>query len=233
MNINNIFAYGSTANVLVRVNSARTINSVAYTAGEPYTILENVPIEFSYSGEQVLINERGVLGAYKTDYPVAITIKGINLTDKISALIFDKVASTASVTKIIQTPQIQSAAFYIETAATNLFLYKDAQPNTSFTFVNGLVTIADFSATATYILIYSVVTAKDKIGLSLPHNAYFTLEIFGKGEKNGAKTSIFMRLNKCSLMTDKQMTFNSNSGNNIDLLFAVIKDDGDFLTFGE
>ena len=232
MDINNIFAYGSTVDVLVRVHSARTISTQSYAAGEPYTIIRNVPVEFSYDGEEELINPRGLLTVYKTDYPVAVTLKGVTLTDKIAALIFKPVTSTLPVSKMLGNAQI-AAQFYIDAAATDIYLYKDAVKTTDFTFVEGLITISGYSSAAEYMMIYNLVSSKDKISFSLPHNAYFTLEMFGKGAKNGVTTSIFLHLNKCALMTDKQLNFNSGSGNSIDLLFGVIKDDNDFIIFGE
>lgn len=232
MDINNIFAYGSTVDVLIRVQSARTISSQQYAAGEPYTIIRNVPVDFSYDGQEELINPRGLLTVYKTDYPVAVSIRGVTLTDKIAALVFKGTTSTLPVSKILVNSQI-SAQFYVDAAATDIFLYKDAIKTTDFTFVDGLVTITNYSSSADYMMIYNIASEKEKISLSLPHNAYFTLEMFGKGAKNGATIPIFIHLNKCALMTDKQLKFNNTGGNIVDLLFGVIKDDNDFIIFGE
>jgi len=56
MNVNDIFAYGSTVDVLLKIKSARTIDGVSYAINEPYTFLNNVRVSFEYNNASVNIH---------------------------------------------------------------------------------------------------------------------------------------------------------------------------------
>lgn len=229
--MNQTLTYGGTAKVLIRVATARTIDGVAYEQDEPYTILNNVRVSVSYDGvREIVSNPNKNLVAFKTDFPSFVNISGVTLTKKIRNLILKK----ATGKRITKTLDIRDPEAYIEDDATKIFLFKNAVKNTGFLFNEGLVSIADFDIDSKYTLFYET-EALDLTSLfSTPNNPYFSLDIFGIGNRDDKTMNVFIKIGKCQLFLDKSLIFAAGENNTVNLTFAVMGGEEDsFITFYE
>lgn len=229
--MNQTFTYGGSAKVIIRVNSERVIDGITYEKDEPYTIIDNVRLSVTYEGvREIIKTENQNLVAYRTDFPSFVNISGVTLTQKIRNLILKK----ATGKKITKTLNIRDPQFYIETDAINIFLFKDAVKTTDFTFVDGLITIENFDEASKYSIFYET-EALDLTSLfSTPNNPYFSLDIFGVGNRNDKTTNVFIKIGKCQLFLDKSLIFAAGESNSVNLTFAVMGGPEDsYITFYE
>ena len=226
MDINQVFAFGSTVNVLIRCKTAMTINGQNYAANEPYTLLNNVNVSFDYGDNRSDINvHNGSLLAYKTDYPEELYIDNVTLTDKISQLLFKINNNTSEVS--IYTKDC-SDNFYIEMNAKDIFLYKNNNLITDYTYnaADGNIVINNYDTTATYLLFYSYNISQASYDLTSPDFSYFTLELFGTGNKTKETMDVYLKIASAKLLPTKNMSFKATEGNNsASLVFKIIKDD--------
>ena len=130
MNLNNVFAFGNKAQVIIRFATGRNINGVAYAAQQPYTILENAQVSFRYNGSIVNVDHQaqsaGRLISTKRDYPIEVSIDNVTLNNKLSELLFDMIDSESTITKILDSNiDIIPSVFMLEDSASEIFFFVD------------------------------------------------------------------------------------------------------------
>lgn len=233
MDMNNIFSYGSTAQVLIRVKSARVIDGVSYTDGEPYIFLDNITARFIYDGNNTEITKQGVKLAYKEDYPTHILITGVSLTSPIMSLIFNKQNNSSDITMVKHKEDFINGVALLETTAKDFFFYIDDIPSTNYTWNNTtkVFSINNYDNTKTYTLFYTSTISQKCFSLTAPHNAYFTLELYAVGNKTEDQLQVYIKLPSCQLEVDKSMEFRGYDGNVVDLSFAIIDNATNYIVF--
>lgn len=234
MNVNDIFAYGSTVDVLLKIKSARTIDGVSYATNEPYTFLNNVRVSFEYNNASVNIHASQPLIGWKEDFPTTLIITGAPSSKKVSALLFKKVADSSVVSRYLNNTDLSGGELFLDVSAKDFFLYKDDVKDTGYTFdnVSGLFTITDYDVNKKYRLFYNETITKQGYSFESPNNAYFTIEIRGVGNKNGETMNVFMKLSSCALLAEKITNFDGAESNGVNLVFSIIKsNEPDYLVF--
>lgn len=225
MNLNNVFAYGSTVNVLLKCYVDMTINGKNFKAGEPYTLLKGVHANIaSQTYTSATSTDAPKAAALRTttqsNYMYQLTFSGITLTDKIRALFFnsaDKIINTDiivlehEVTKIEVTPV--DIWFYIDgvLATTNDYIYE-----------NGWFTINNYNTSKKYQV---MITYEDASFMKLSPEMlpYFSAVIYGVGNTSGQTSDYRFVFDKLALLPDA--AFDSQSQNQIDIVFGIIDSD--------
>lgn len=237
MNLNNVFAFGNKAQVIMRFASGRNINGVAYAAQQPYTIFDNVEVSFRYEGSIVNADHQaqtaGRLISTKRDFPVEIFISNITLNSKLSELLFDVVDQEATITRVLNSNVDHlPATFILSDTATNFFFFVNGAISTNYIWdtENKTFTINDYDEEKEYLVFYKEKIAAPKYHLASPHNAYFTLEVFSKGNKSGELMNVYINLAKCALLIDKQTDMAQNN-NTVNLVFSIIEDTNNYMVF--
>lgn len=95
MNLNNVFAHGSTVDILLKCYTDMSINGTTYAAGQPYTFIKDAMVNIdsqSVSPQTVVTtpSRNGLQIVQQTNYLYRLTISGVTLTDKIRSLFFNK-----------------------------------------------------------------------------------------------------------------------------------------------
>lgn len=239
MNLNDVFAFGNKATVLIRLASARKINNTNYAADEPYTMLSNVNVVFQYKGSIVNIDREnaqtaGRLVSYKKDFPTQVAIQNVTLNEKISNLLFDRLNEESYISRLLTSAakEITSDTILLDLSATDFFLLVDGVINNGFLWnsTTGAFSIINFDEGKDYRVFYREKIAAPSYRLASTHNAYFSLEIFSEGNKSGEPMNVYIRLPRCQLLVDKKT--NMDSGNAVsNLIFSIIEDDNNYIVF--
>lgn len=237
MNLNNVFAFGNKAQVIIRFASGRNINGVAYAAQQPYTILDNVEVSFRYDGSIVNVDHQGQsagrLISTKRDFPTEVSINNVTLNSKLSELLFDVVDDESIVTRILDSNESGlSSVLFLADTASDFFFFVDGVVSTNYVWdnINKTFTINDYDEEKHYLVFYKEKIAAPKYHLSSPNNAYFTLEIFSQGNKSNELMNVYLNLAKCSLLIDKQTSM-AQVNNTVTLVFSIIEDTNNYMVF--
>ena len=220
MSDNKNISIGSPVDIIIKVLSDRTIANKKYVAGEPYTILHNVGVNFNYSGvTKSTATEVGNLIEYLKQYPDSITIQNADLTQKIMDLLFME-GNTAQKTAF---SIISSADSFITENSKNIFIYKDNERITDFTFdeVKGELKINNFNSSSQYVCFYDSGNY-DYYSLETKNNAYFELDIIGKGNVEENTSDFYMSIPSCAILPSNRFVFQPGSLNKVSLYFAVL-----------
>lgn len=94
--MNNLFEYGGSAVVLLRLNSETTIDGITYPANSPYTILEDVDISFRYEQIASTIDAKKSVTSGQELRPISINITNLPLTTKVMNLMGKHFAASHS-----------------------------------------------------------------------------------------------------------------------------------------
>src|SRR5574344_2962596 len=155
MSNNKNIAIGSAVDVIIKVVSDRTINNKKYEAGEPYTVLKNVGVNFNYGGiTKSVNNQNGNLVDYLKQYPDSITIQNISLTQKIMDLLFLEGNGAKKTEQVI----IKASPYFLPKKVSNIYLYKNNDKITDFSYDedDGKLTLNSYDSAAGYICFYNV-----------------------------------------------------------------------------
>jgi hypothetical protein len=224
MSDNKNISIGSSVDVILKVVSNRTIANKNYVAGEPYTVLSNVGVNFSYGGAAQSISiQTGNLIDYLKQFPDTLTIQNVNLTQKIMDLLFVE-GSAAQKTEHCN---LTERSTYISPNATNIFIYQDNQrvPESSISYdaTTGKLTFKELSDNFNNCVCFYNIAVDNCYSLETKNNAYFELDIVGKGNIEQDTSDFYMSLPTCALLPSNRFIFVPNSLNKINLVFSIIK----------
>jgi len=199
--MNNLYEYGDLCDVIIRCNSDRIIGGKKYSAGEPYTILENVIVNLSYRITNSDSSAKNQVIAARDGLPDYISISKVALNDKVMSLVADK-----------QGKKMLSNFCYCEADGGQIFLPHSEQIFNAwvynenhdlvidFTIQEGKL-IGDFEEGQSYLVFYDFISTNDCFAFDTPHYGYFTLEIFAKGNNNKISDRLFIKIPAASLMS--------------------------------
>jgi hypothetical protein len=221
MDINSVFAYGSTVSVLIKTCCETTINGVLFHEHEPYTIIKEAIVDFNYGMKNVVGTTRTNNLAENGEFLSNFTIKNVTLTKKISNLLFDAAKSNV----MSYYTAISNSSIMLDLNISNIIMYKDNVLYTDFSTAesetNTIVTINNYDSNAKYLVFYDK-TASSVYALESPDLPYFDIYIYGKGNKDQETCNVTLHISTAKLMAEKNLNFNSNGGNQVDLYFTVI-----------
>lgn len=228
MDINSILKTGGSVDILIRSYSGQVIAGKSYGKNEPYTVLNNVNINFYTSQEGAGTGSNGNLLYYNDAQPSIITLMNVPLSEKVIDLIFLKnnkalkshyfIAEADEHTLIMQHNHVKNVFIY-ELETNNYIGFAEEVDDKIIqddNLINGNKYIVFYE--------YEDLNSKKQFNLVSPSNNYFTLDIFGKGNTNNNTADIFFKFKKCVLKTDTTLTFNEGL-NTVNLSFKIIKDD--------
>jgi hypothetical protein len=205
MSNNKNIAIGSAVDVIIKVVSDRMINNKKYEAGEPYTILRNVGVNFNYGGVTKSVeNQNGNLIDYLKQYPDSITIQNISLTQKIMDLLFLEGNGAQKTEQVV----IKASTYFLPKKASNVYLYKNNDRITDFSYDedDGKLTLNFYDSAAEYICFYNIGNY-NYYTLETKNNAYFELDIQGKGNLEEQTSDFYICLPACALLTEQSFYF--------------------------
>jgi len=223
MSNNKNIAIGSAVDVIIKVISDRMVNNKRYEAGEPYTILKNVGVNFNYGGvTQSIESQNGNLIDYLKQYPDSITIQNVSLTQKIMDLLFFEGNDAQKTEQII----INSSSCFLPQNSSKIYVYKDNDRITDFTYneASGQLVLNSYDSASEYICFYNA-GSYNYYTLETKNNAYFELDIQGKGNLEEQTSDFYICLPACALLPSNRFILQPNSSNKISMFFNVINYD--------
>lgn len=230
MDFNSIFKYGGKVDVLIRSAVPQNIGDKSFGAGEPYTLIKNTTLNFSYGQSDKQVSKLGTLLYDNNNYPDSITLHAVPLTEKISKLIF-KECGEATLKSYTEYFTAQNGRIYLHhPEAFNLYVYNE-DGSTMIGFAEhseNEVTSDNFVDGNKYLCFYEYAVDPDmskSFNLDTPDFGYFTLNIWGEGNTDDNGGSIYLKLDKCSLKTGKELYFDNAGSNTVNLTFKIVSDD--------
>ena len=220
MSNNKNIAIGSAVDVIIKVVSDRTINNKKYEAGEPYTILRNVGVNFNYGGVTKSVgNQNGNLIDYLKQYPDSVMIQNISLTQKIMDLLFLEGNGAQKTEQRL----IDSSSCFLPQNSSKIYVYKDNNRITDFTYdkASGQLVLNSYDSASEYVCFYNT-GSYNYYTLETKNNAYFELDIQGKGNLEEQTSDFYICLPACALLPSNRFILQPNSSNKISMFFDVI-----------
>lgn len=234
MDLNNIFAFGSTVDVLLICNYETKIGDRTYAAGEPFTFLHSVRVSIDSQAEtpQTVVNtpsRKGLQLVDSTNYLYRFTIDGVTISRKIKDLFFSPRDSVENVESIssIDYPQIK-----LEHTPTRIFLFKHTlegeEPlDTSDYSLDGdwltlNINFNPYEEAYFGFYYYNDEGFDSFISKTYP---YFKAVVYGEGNRNGESSSVSFVFDKLSLMPMTNFDFAGSTQNSLSLVFGIIDPD--------
>lgn len=235
MDINSIFKYGSTGDVLIRSTAAQHIDGIDLRPQEPFTLIKDINIVFNYGQNNKEITKQGTLLFDNNNYPSSITLQNVPITQKISKLIFKpQNINFLQKTNYIKATSINHEIYLPHDAIYHAFVY-DSKNELIGTVECGdnVILSPDLIDGETYTVFYEYRLEAPSTAYSLgtPDFGYFTLEIFGVGNRNSQDSTVYIKLMQCALQTNKSLYFDNSGSNTVNLTFKIIADNPDYLVF--
>lgn len=234
MDINSILKPGSKVDVLIRNNYTQQIGKYSLTANEPYTLLKDLSVSFIYNENNVLVNkQQGNLLSTALDYPNRITIYDVPFTDKISNLVFTQYTDECFKTNIMTCVAANNTIYFEHNQCFNMYVYNETNELLGFfAATDNYLTGPELVDNESYKVFYQYLVSSDSIKYELktPHHTYFTVEIFGESNVQDTTTPIYLKFNKCNLVSNKDFIFNNQAGTNtVNLSFDIIEGQKDYI----
>lgn len=222
---NNIYEFGGIADILIKLKIDKEINGVTYQAGEPYTFLKDVVINFNYQQQDSLATAKTNVLSANSGRPSQIVVSNIPFTQKIADLMLTRDTTT----------------IYNRTRREMVTCEKDGelllsyQPNDSIVFVydknfnrvtvnnmHGTILYGQFVAETNYLVFYQELAAGNKYSFEIPFYPYFQADIFMKGNTNKITNGVYMHFDALSLVSVPNFNIISGGMLNTPLVFNVI-----------
>lgn len=218
MNINNVFAQGSTVDVLLKCAFDMTINGVEYKAGQPYTTFNDAAISIDSRSQEKEVNTRnGIVVGDKNSYIYRLSLGAATWTKKLRDLFF---ASSSSQINTISSV-LNHETTILSQVPTQIWFYVNDVLSTAYTLEDKTFTISDYDNTNIYLLFYSYADS-NFVTFQRTIFPYFSAIVNGKGNKDGIGTNFTMIFDKLLLMTDNYFDFNAGTQTFTKITFTVI-----------
>lgn len=233
----NTYKLGNKVNCIIRAFTAGKLGQEEMTYdNQPYTILKDIEVDINYSSTQRNISRNQNLITYDVDYVSSITLSNIKITDKILNLIYGdnpdiKLANTFANFNADENGQIFLSI--LPDTIYQVFIYDNTgQLEMAYGELNTSVPLIVQKPGQNYVICYSYECSKS-VCLDRPVHYYVSLDLEVLGNINDETNTMWLHLDKCSLIPDKHLSFNGVS-NTIDLSFNVLQTDGkSYLTLKE
>ena len=222
---NNIYEFGGIANVLIRCKTAQTICGKSYKPHEPYTLLKDVYVNYTYEQKDSMSAAKKPVLSANSGRPTQITISKVPLTQKIANLVL-----TADDNSFYNKTRMETV-----NCLTNGELFVNYKPidgtlyvyDQEMNLIEGVVlqeqTIhGAFVADSKYMVFYEELAAGDKYTFEIPYYPYFEIDVFIKGNTNKISNDVFMHFDAVSLVAVPNFNIYEGGILNTPLVFNVI-----------
>lgn len=219
-----LFEYGSAVDIILRAKNPITIAGKAYKAGEIYTILRDVGVQFNYNPINSEMEARKTL--YRGDtqnLPQSVSTSYVPLTTAISDLIFTPVNVPQKVQVTEQRSSDSDGRIILreKAVADTIFVYGD-DGALSFGYdettnsVQGLIGGQQFS------IYYCTKVNGTAYELEQCYQPYFEAEIIGKGNTNKSTNNMHIVLPAVKVDANPSLTFVDNGQIGLTLTLNII-----------
>jgi hypothetical protein len=223
---NQLYEFGGTADVLIKCKTERTIDGITYQAGEPYTMLKDVTIQLDYEQTSHSANAKTPIMDTRDGRPYQLIIGGVPLNRKITNLILSKDQDLYTYTKKeIITCWEEGVLQLIEECKGNDEFYcydsdftrVSAEIKDDYTKLYG-----NFVKDQQYLVFYTATGVGNGYKFEIPHYAYFSIEIFAKGNTDKRTNNLYMAFDAASLVSVPEFNILSGGLLNTPLVFRLI-----------
>lgn len=223
--MNNLYEFGGTADVLIKCKTERMIDGKTYQAGEPYTMLKDVMVELNY--EQSLKSTGGKTPTLETreGRPYQLTINNVPLSRKIANLILTQGEQTYTYTKKeIITCWEDGKLELLEEVAENgsIFCYDDNFDKVAADIYGKTTLTGNFIKDVQYLVFYTANGSGNGYNFEIPYFAYFSIEVFAKGNTDKRTNNIYMAFDAASLVSVPKFNILNGGLLNTPLVFRLI-----------
>ena len=210
--MNDLYEYGSSFDIIIRLKSDQTIGGQQYKAGEVYTVLHNATVNFTYEETGAVMSARKpIYDANVQNLPVSFAISDVNINTKIANLIMTKQeGQEVLVPSIEQCASANDELYTKYPIASELRVYDAATHalQENYTYENDKISGLD---DGTYLVHYYYTKVGATYNLEVPYYPYFTVEMLGKGNKNKNTEDIYFKFPSVSMVQRPKLDF-INSG---------------------
>lgn len=224
------YKIGNRAKCIIRSFSAGMIGNVQMNYGnQPYTILEEVEINLTFSQSNRDLTSVFNELSYNQDTLNEVNIFNVELNDKILNLIFSY--NEEKLCHVTQNCLAEDNTIYI-TAPTDtiyqVFVYDiDGNLEQAYGELKNNLSLT-VKKNEDYVVCFSYEGSKS-FCFNKNNNAYFTLDFILTGNEDDETSNAYIHINKCALSINKNMYFN-RALNTVDLTFKVINDNLSYIT---
>lgn len=221
--MNDLYEYGSSFDVIIRLKSDQVIGGVQYQAGEIYTVLHDVTVSFTYEETGVTMDaHKPVYVANVQNLPVSFAIGNININTKIANLIMTKQSEQeVLIPSIEQCVSVNGELYTKYSIKGELYVY-DIETHTlqeNYTYENDKIKgLKD----GNYLIYYCYAKAGIVYSLDVPYYPYFTIEMFSKGNKNKNTEDIYFKFPSVSMVQRPKLDFINNGVITTPFVFNII-----------
>lgn len=222
---NTLYEYGGVADVLIKCKTARTIDGINYKEGEPYTMLKDVHIQLNYEQRAVDASAKKPIMSSADGRPYEIIISGVPLTRKLANLILTERNEQYEYTKreIITCWANGELQLNSEVAENDsIFCYDNDFNKIEITSTNKSTILGDFTANSEYLVFYTTVDTGNAYKFEIPYYAYFSIEIFAKGNADKKTNNVYMNFDAAALTSVPNFNILNGGLLNTPLVFKLI-----------
>ena len=200
---------------------------------QPYTLLKDIDVSLTFV-EQDKSNTQGYknLLEYNFDTLQSVSINNVKLTDRILSLIYRKNKEGPLFSKREEYTSDSEGKIYLNLPAERIyqvFIYDDegALESAFGEYADSTLTVQKVDTD--YVIYYSY-EGEVSYFLEKPENFYVTIDFEALGNEDDGTQDMCIHIAKCVLKINKNMYFNSNNSNTIDLTAQVIYTGDDYIT---
>lgn len=225
----NTYKLGNKVNCIIRAFTAGKIGQVEMTYdNQPYTILKDIEVDINYGSTQRNLSRNQNLITYDVDYVSSVTLSNVKINDKILNLIYGANDDIKLANTFRNFDSDEQGQIYLSTLPEEIyqvFVYnQDGELEAAYGNLNTTTPLQVTSSNSNYIICYSYECEKS-VCLDRPIHVYVSLDLEVLGNINDETNTMWLHLDKCSLIPDKRLSFNGTS-NTIDLSFNVLQTNG-------
>ena len=230
------FVVSGRPTVIIRCGCDFEINNIEYKKGQPVCILQDIETEFTYNTiENAATRGPQVLNYSAEAELVNIKLKEVPFNNMLHNLIFGAAQQTVDLPKAyLGTSKNGRIAIPYAGPIKDIIVQNMEYEIVPFTLEEG--NIINGLEDGHYLISYRVPLHKStKLDTKPKRIPYFTIETVANGNEfdNKRKSMLqYIHINKAALRLDPFFIFN-DSINNFDLDFTIIKDENNFISYGE
>lgn len=206
---NKVYEFGGLVDILIKCKTPMEIAGKNYAANEPYTLLRDVGIAFTYAdsnktgvGDKTVFTER-------SGRPDTIMIYNVPFNSKILNLAFTTKDNHYIATKSNIISCWETGILYVDTAiAGQVWCYDNNNNLLETTIVDAAAgkISGNFVVDETYKVFFDADYIGTKYSLEVPYYPYFELEIFGRGNVDKSTSEMYMHFYAASFISTPQFT---------------------------
>lgn len=222
---NDIYEFGGIADILIKFKIDKEVNGMTYQAGEPYTFLKDVNINFVYQQQDSLATAKKNVLSSNSGRPTQIVVNNVPFTQKIADLMLTRDKTTMYNRARRETVCCDKQGQIMLTHQPNnntIFIYDNNFNKIQVNEVEECIVYGDFIQDTNYLVFYQELATGNKYSFEIPFYPYFEVDIFMKGNTNKITNGVYMHFDALSLVSVPNFNIISGGMLNTPLVFNVI-----------